>query len=218
MHDEDSSINTALRNFMLDILAELHTCMPGQIEQYNSTTQKAEVKPLLKRAMKDGTQLAYPIISDVPVCFPSGNDASITFPLSKGTIVLLLFSEKSLNNWVVSGNDSDTEQGRLHSLSDCIALPGIIPFNAVGKTTDSTAVEVSLKDQKIVIKADGSIELGIGDILNPLQKVVTEAFVTAFNSHTHICAASGSPSSTPGTSVPPITMGNTHLTSKVQAV
>lgn len=211
---EESSISAALRNFTLDILNEVHTCMPGRIEKYDYTQQRAEVKPLLKRAMKDGTQLEYPNITDVPVCFPSGNDASITFPLSKGDSVLLLFSERSLNNWVNTGNDSNTELDKLHCLTDCIALPGIIPFSSTSKASNNDDVEISYKNQKITIKSNGDIEIGTGTLLS----LVTEALIDAFNNHTHLCAAPGSPSGTPGLSTPPISLGSAHLTSKVKAV
>jgi hypothetical protein len=211
---EETSISAALRNFTTDILNEVHTCMPGKIEKYDYTQQRAEVKTLLKRAMKSGAQLEYPIISDVPVCFPSGTDASITFPLNKGDFVLLFFSERSLNNWVNTGNDSNTELDKLHCLTDCIALPGIIPFSSTSKASNNEDVEISFKNQKITIKSNGDIEVGTGTLLS----LVTETLVDAFNNHTHLCASPGSPSGTPGLSTPPISLGSAHLTSKVKAV
>lgn len=205
---EESSISAALRNFTLDILNEVHTCMPGRIEKYDYTQQRAEVKPLLKRAMKNGTQLAYPNITDVPVCFPSGNNASITFPLSKGDSVLLLFSERSLNNWINTGNDSNTELDKLHCLTDCIALPGIIPFSSTSKASNNEDVEISYKNQKITIKSNGDIEIGTGTLL----RLVTEAFVAIYNAHTHPDPTSGF------TGTPVATIGDEQLTSKVKAV
>lgn len=212
MPQNDDSIVDALNSFMNDKFSELHTCMPGKIEKYEYANQKAEVKPLLKRALKNGTQLEYPVITDVPVMFPNTGKTGITFPLVKGDYVLLVFAEKSINNWAVSGDDSDTEKFRLHNLSDAIAIPGIMPFNNASVSENNEDVVIVNDSQKITIKANGDIEVGTGSLLEPLKKLVTEAFLTSYNTHTHICAAAGSPSAVP---IP--LMDTTHLTSKVQA-
>lgn len=213
MSYNDDSIVDALNDFLIDRFADLHTCMPGRIESYEYSTQRAQVKPLLKRALKSGAQIEYPVITGVPVLFPCTPSTGITFPVNIGDLVLLLFSEKSLDNWVFSGGVSDTDKARLHDLSDAIAIPGIISFNQSSKASNNEDLEITNSSQKIVIKSNGNIELGT----STLKKLVTEAFATAFNSHTHLCNAVGTPSGPPPTSTPSITMGSAHYTTKVTA-
>lgn len=214
MSYNDDSIVDALNDFLIDKFADLHTCMPGKIDKYEYSTQRAQVKPLLKRALKDGTQIEYPSISGVPVVFPCTLSTGITFPINSGDLVLLLFSEKSLDNWVFSGDTSDTEKAKLHDLSDAIAIPGIISFNKSSIASNNEDLEIIHNSQKITIKSNGDIELGASG----LQKLVTEAFVTMFNSHTHtyIPALHPAPAAT-ASGTPSLTMGNAQLTSKAKA-
>jgi hypothetical protein len=86
------SIATAVKEFVQGMLAGVHTCMPGEIVSYDYTKQKASVKPLLKRAYVDGTYMPYPVINDVPVIFPRSGGASLTFPVTVGDTVMLVFS------------------------------------------------------------------------------------------------------------------------------
>lgn len=207
MAHNDDSIVDALDNFLLDRFDEIHTCMPGRINKYEYSTQRAEVKPLLKRAMKNNTQLEYPAISDVPVIFPCTSNTGITFPIKKGDLVLILFAERSLNNWLFSGDDSDTEKARLHNLTDAIAIPGIIPFNQTSKATNNDDLEINHNSQKIVIKENGDIEIGTGTLL----QLVTSTFQSLFNTHIHPDPVSGF------SGVPTVSMDSAHLTSKVKA-
>ena len=114
-------------------LSDLHTAMPGTIVKYDSRTQEASVQPLLKRAYinEDGSEGLdeLPIIQGVQVAFPRAGKYFMTFPLAKGDPVLLVFSERSLDEWSASSGKVtlDPIDLRMHDLSDAIAIPGCYP-------------------------------------------------------------------------------------------
>jgi hypothetical protein len=159
-----SSVASAIKDFVKGILAGVHTCMPGEIVSYDYTKQKATVKPLLKRVYVDGTIASYPVINDVPVVFPRSGGASLTFPVVVGDTVMLLFSERTMDLWLNKGTESVSLVERQFSLNDAIAVPGLFPFTSASKASNNTDVELVFNSQKIVIKPNGDIELGVGTI------------------------------------------------------
>lgn len=110
-------------------LAELHTAMPGRVERYDSTTQTADVKPLVKRKVADeaGTESleSLPVVPSVPVVFPGAGDYGITFPIARGDTVLLVVASASLDRWLARGGEVDPADERAHALSDAVAIPGL---------------------------------------------------------------------------------------------
>lgn len=165
----------------------LHTSLPGEIVEYEHNKRKAKVKPLIKFRKPDGTFLEYPIITGVPVVFPCSSTASFIFPVKKGDKVLLVFAERSIDEWLFDGRDMEPEIHRMHSISDCVAIPGLQPFTQTNPA-DEGNVEIHNDSQKIVIKQNGDIEIGGSS----LSELVKKSIITAFNSHTHLGVTVGS--------------------------
>lgn len=118
-----------LRGAVTRSVQDLHVALPGSIEDYDAATQKASVKPLIKVPLADGTSQSLPVIPDVPVVWPRGGGALLSFPLERGDGVLLVFSERSLDEWLSQGGEVAPEDPRTHHLTDAIALPGLSPFS-----------------------------------------------------------------------------------------
>lgn len=208
-----SSVASAIKDFVKGILANVHTCMPGEIVSYDYTKQKATVKPLLKRSYVDGTTASYPVITDVPVVFPRSGGASLTFPVVVGDTVMLLFSERTMDLWLNKGTESVSLVERQFSLNDAIAVSGLFPFTSDSKASNNTDVELVFNSQKIVIKPNGNIEIGGAS----LQSLMTKAAMDAFNLHTHLVTIATLGVPTP--SAPPTVsmVEATHCTTKVKA-
>lgn len=199
------SLGDSVLNMIKSVLAGVHTAMPGSIEAYEHSTQKARVKPMLKRGYVDGTFTSFPVISEVPVVFPSCGGASLTFPVNIGDPVLLIFSERTMDNWLVSGKESTSQVERQFSINDAIAIPGLLPFSSGSQSSNNTDVELTFNNQKIILKPNGNIELGVGT----LRELIDERIQSAFNNHTHLVASVGAPTGTPMTALQvPIVLGN----------
>jgi hypothetical protein len=111
-----------LKEMVRQEISGLHTCCAGKI--ISSDGRRAAVQPDLKYPAGDGRLIDYPVISNVPVVFPSAGSGkiSLTFPLAKGDGVTLLFSERSLDAFLSGG---DPEDPRRYDLTDAIAVPGL---------------------------------------------------------------------------------------------
>lgn len=164
----------ALAEFVSDRLRRVNTVLPGRIESYNPTTGKAEVRPLLREKYADGEVVEPPVIANVPVVFPRTAAASITLPVARGDGVLLLFCQRSLDTWLSTGGMANPDDVRMHSLSDCIAIPGLVPFSVGG--TGETDLVIQRGDAQF--KIDGSNKVAIGtsaaELLDELTKALDE--------------------------------------------
>lgn len=178
--NETPTLAQILQQVVESRLCEVHTCMPAEVVKFDSSTQKAEVKPLLKRKYANGSSVELPNIKNVPVIMPRAGKAWIHFPLKAGHIVTLHFSERSLDKWKNSGGVQDpSTENRKHALSDAYAVPGGYPFNDTVEGSDSDLLIVNDKSQ-IVVKTGGQfrIEKKGGDELIDLLGQVVELLST----------------------------------------
>lgn len=101
----------------------IHTCLPGEIVSVDKRKGLVEVQPKAQMTFSNGTTLDFPIIAGVPLVFPQGGDASITFPVKEGDQCLIVFSEQPLDYWFGEGEASPNVK---HGLSGAIAIPGLM--------------------------------------------------------------------------------------------
>lgn len=153
---EQVTLSQAIENTFMTLISNLHTCLPGRIETYDFKRQKATVKPLIKKKFFGGNISPLPILTNVPVVFPRTKKAGITFPLSRGDGVLIVFSERSLEAWYSSGDDSEPQDSRKFDLSDAICIPGLYSFNQGNIASNNNSVEIQNKDGEIGLGQDTS--------------------------------------------------------------
>lgn len=138
-------------------LVDVHTMLPGQIESYDSAKQTVNVKITVQRRLvdEDGTKtlVDLPPLQNVPVAFPRCAGGWITFPLAKGDNVMVIFSERSLGQWMAkdNGQQIDPQEVTLHPLSGAVAVPGLYP---------STAALRSPSTQHVVVHTESELHLG----------------------------------------------------------
>lgn len=160
------SLEEVLRMATHQALFEVHTALPGKVEKYDEKTQKADVKPLLKRTVinDDGTELSesLPVISDVPVLFPRAGGFFISFPVQPGDFVLLVFCERSIDKFTAgTGGEVDPVDLRMHDLSDAVALPAFYPFSRPIKDAnpDDLVLGQDAGGAQLAIKDGGKVEI-----------------------------------------------------------
>jgi len=229
----EASLATGIKQAVRALLAEeLHTCMPGKIIEYDATTRKATVLPLVKRKYLDGQELALEAIPDVPVMLYGVGTAGLRLPESQfvGQSVALVFTERSMDFWLKASSDEPIEPGntRKFDLTDAIAILSVNRFTNEDSGGDN--VELFFGDAVIRIKEDGNIEMGV----DTFKKLINEEFQALFNDHVHNFTAApsgtfatGKPAQATGT-VPTTDFGgvlagfesritNSHMTSKTKA-
>jgi len=160
-----SDMATAIREAIQKNVAEIHTAIPGRIEKYDYSTQKADVKPLIKKRYVGGVVEALPVISNVPVVWPGNSTAALTFPLKRGDGVLLIFSERAIGEWLSDGGDTEPEDPRKFDLSDAIAVPGLYAFTHTSPAANNDDVALRSGTTDVILRKNGDIELnakGVG--------------------------------------------------------
>jgi len=149
-------------------LWDLHTCLPAKIITIDYAQQKATVQPLIKERNRDakandkGLQ-DMPVIQGVPVVFPSANTGILTFPIKAGDIVLVVFAERSVDNFVFSDGAKpvDPDDFRKHNYTDAFCIAGLYPFKkALGIDPSDAVLRMNVgtdKECKIALKPNGDV-------------------------------------------------------------
>jgi phage baseplate assembly protein gpV len=149
--------NIELLNIIIaNKIADMHICMPAKILEYDYTKQKAKVQPALNQKYNDGEVIELPAIYNVPVIHPASGGASITFPVNVNDTVLLVFSEKSLEEWLSNGEQVTPDDPRQNNLTDAIALLGLNPFSKTSPAENNEDLLLSYSGSKIRFKNKGS--------------------------------------------------------------
>lgn len=116
------------------ILGKVSVALPATIVDYDHARQVATVKPTVSARRQDPESLALipealPTIGNVPVLFPSSTGFAWTFPLLPGDPVLLVFCDRSIDEWKATGAPENVPQDiRRFDLTDAVALVGLRPF------------------------------------------------------------------------------------------
>jgi len=156
-------------------LFDLHTVMPARVEKYDSATQKADVKPLLrKKYLVNNIATEIPVIPSVPVQWPSasGGDAYIHLPLKVGDLGIVVICERSIDSWL-SGDGQITAPNdpRHHDLSDAIFIPGVRPWKvALAEVSSDNLV---IQNDKLRIELDPSGKISIEGATQELLTVLS---------------------------------------------
>lgn len=155
-----SEIASLYNKWLQNQLSEVHTCMPGKVIDFDAASQTCSVQPALKRLYAgDDEATELPVIGDVPVVFPGSGDFWITFDVKPDSYVLLVFSERSIAAWLELGGLVDPEARHKFSLSDAIAIPGLLPTPVALSNTGATA----LSNNIMLRNADGDTYVKVKD-------------------------------------------------------
>lgn len=144
-----------------NLTSGINNCMLGKIEKFDAETMKAEVSPMVKYKNKDGSMENRPLLIEVPVSFLKAGPFVIRPPYKPGDIVLVVFADEDIDNVLLSGDISEPNSTRVHSLDDAIVVGGIMPFNTIlpGEHSEDLIIAKDDFTTKIVIKDDGDIEM-----------------------------------------------------------
>lgn len=112
------------------------SALPGRVLAFDPTGPSVAVQPF-PSIYQNGEAVDLPILHSVPVAYPSGGGASLTYPLQAGDVVLLVFSTLPLARYRDEDAEGDPTEARRFDLSDAWALPlaaGNAPSATAGRT------------------------------------------------------------------------------------
>jgi hypothetical protein len=199
------------------------SAIPAVITKYDEDLQKATVKLLIKQVMRDMSTAEYPLIGGVPVVMPRTAFAGIQMPVAIGDKVLLIFTQKSIENVLytdLSGTSIpqtvDPRSTRLKDYNDCVALVGFSDYVGAHGTSTSLTIKNNIgkeAENKIELTADGTVNVKSLKVVVEAEEVEVNATKASFtcpveapnfltptvdlNLHKHTSSAPGNPSSIP---------------------
>lgn len=154
----DPELSEVISDAITARLLETYIHLPGTVVNY--ADGKADIQINIKKKFKDGTNEDIDVLSDVPVWLPrsDGGNAYLQLPIKEGDTGLIAFSQRSMDDWLVSGGNVLPRSTRMNSESDAIFFPGLYPFNNV---VDENADNVVLKNNSMSIELypDGKIKI-----------------------------------------------------------
>ena len=142
---------TVLNSVVNKIGLELNCVRVGIIQSFNAEDLTAEVLIANKKTLnlnKDGTQNVrdYAIITaKVCYCCPY-----ITYPIEQGEECILLFNDREIESWFISGEVQPEAYQRMHDLTDCIAIVGLKSLAKMIEITANT-LDIFYKGNSIKI-------------------------------------------------------------------
>jgi len=135
---------------------DLHTCLPGHIVSFDSSTQTAKVQPGIQRIFAQQGAVNLPELVDVPVCFPGGGGFVLTFPVSANDECILIFSERAIDYWWQNGGVQLPAEYRTHDLSDAFALVGVNSKPRALSSVSTDKVQLRARDGTSSVSIDGT--------------------------------------------------------------
>lgn len=114
-----------------------HVCLPCIVQSYDREKRTVEVQPAIRERYvgEDGKiqYVNYPILVNVPVCFPSAGGYHISFPIKRGDECIVIFSDVAYDNFWLHGNVQNPVEQRRHDLSDGLAFFGFVDQDKIVK-------------------------------------------------------------------------------------
>jgi hypothetical protein len=138
--NETPTLAQVIKDAIENRLVDVHVSLPAKIVKYDAKTQKAEVQALIKRTFVSGESVDLPVFTDLPVAWPRAGKAWLHMPLKAGDFVQVVFSERSLDEWKLTGASVTPKERRKHHLSDGWVIPGGYPFGSPMSGSDDKDV------------------------------------------------------------------------------
>lgn len=138
----------ALRGAIAGALAGTWTALPGLVVSVDLDAQTLAVQPTIQGAVtsqEGATQYVnLPMLVDVPIVWPRAGGFALTFPISAGDEVLVVFADRCIDSWWQSGGIGAPAEPRMHDLSDGFAI--LAPTSQPRKLSGVSATNVQLRD------------------------------------------------------------------------
>lgn len=154
-----------------DISYSLNCTQVGTIESYNPATNTASISINFKRQLPNGDVIDYPLLGDCPVFILGGGGASIDMPIGPGDECLVLFADRCIDDWHISGKVKTPANPRAHNIADGFALVGV--HNLTKAAPTSTCLRVNGRAKKIAIKNNAASLKPILDSLIDAINLIT---------------------------------------------
>lgn len=175
------------------ITGKINTVKIGEVTEFFKTKPpRVSVQIVTKRLYEGADEsVLIPVLLDVPIIYPGAGDWWLTFPVVKGSNVVLLFNDRSISEWLDQGGLVEPMSTRKFSLSDAIAIAGILPDPDNFDSIDEDGIALRKKDNSLFLKlldsgiiarlADMDVEITADEVKAKPTKALTSTDVKVYN-------------------------------------
>lgn len=165
----------AIQGVLEQFQSTLWTAMPAIVTKVDLLDSHVaiECQPSLrcKFNRQDGSfdWVEMPVMTEVPVVFPSGGGFILTFPIHVGDEVLVVFANRCIDAWWQNGGVQNQIEFRMHDLSDGFALPGprslakvpapVNPVNVQLRNDQGDAYVEITTDKRVRLQSSVKVEI-----------------------------------------------------------
>ena len=141
----------------------LNTSIPAIINAFDPATQTVSATPAIraKYVSPEGevSYLSYPMITNIPLAITRGSGVRITYPVTVGNPCTLIFSQRSIDNFILEGTEADPVEGpnpltsaiRCMDLTDAMCFPGVLTSKDTVSNYSTDAIEIRSDDGKVAV-------------------------------------------------------------------
>lgn len=165
----------------------VHTAMPGIVISTSNYESEGlvDIQLAVNRVFTDNVEYEIKPLYDVPVVLLHGGGGIITVPVKTGDTVMVMFSERSIAEWLGSDGSAPTTplDKRRFSLSDAIAIPGLFTTKN-GLTPNPDDVQIRFGTTSISLRNNnGNIDINTESNVNITAGGNAEVTATNVNVH-----------------------------------
>lgn len=187
-NNPNPNLRDLLELWKRNVMLSLNCHAIGTIESFNNENQTVSASINYPRTYyKKSTDSAesesgfykpvtvnYPVLVDMPIVILSGGNSRLTFPIAKGDQCLILFNDRSIDQWFQNGQKATLELNRLHSFSDGIALIGLRSLVSAIDDYDTARAVLKNTNAQIAVGANKiEISNATRDLKTLLQDLIT---------------------------------------------
>lgn len=172
----EPDLDALLKAHKADIFSSLNCHQWATVLGFTAAKQTVTVQIAVRRQVpqvNNGKAVyvskAYPVLVDVPIFVPSGGKGYVSFPVTAGDTCLILFNDRDYDQFWATGNVQDPNSGRMHDLSDGLAIIGFRTSQNPIVGYDGGQTVLANDTTKIVL---GTL-IGIGNANTSLLTVLT---------------------------------------------
>jgi hypothetical protein len=167
-----------------DVFSSLNCHQLGTIKEFDAQTQTASISINFQRAVFNQqvptNQLSnqptptrpnivdYPVLVQCPIFVLTGGGSYLTMPIKQGDTCLVLFNDRDIDSWFLSGAVAPPASNRMHSLSDGMAIVG---FRSLANVLNNYSNNVVLHSDSLIRISNEATTLKIA--LNAICSALT---------------------------------------------
>jgi hypothetical protein len=201
----EPTLNYLLADVQRQTALAINCVQIGTIVKYHAENNTAKVKINFKALMKNGQEVKYPVLDDCPVFVISGGDSSLSMPIAADDTCLVLFSDRNIDDWYLTGNIKIPADNRIHSIADGIVLVGIRSLADLKvypsiPTLDGGSKKIAIKNDDTDLKTlMTSLNTTLNDLIDTIEDMNSKSadIMTAIGAITYLVDVSTGASGLP---------------------